>query len=115
MYWITRLNGIKDVLIIITIVSAVFSLFLFTGLIILMAEQYDKQLATCSRWLKKTSMALAIAVVSLVFIPNLKEMCAILVIPAIANNEKVQGLGEEFYYLAKEWMQELKPTKGTNQ
>jgi len=35
-------------------------------------------------------------------------------VPAIANNEKVQGLGEDLYDLAKEWMQELKPAKGAS-
>lgn len=114
MYLITRLDVIKDVLGFITFMTTVFFIMLLIVLFVATVEQYDRQAAFCARWLKKTSIALAIVCASLVFMPNLKEMCSILVVPAIANNERVQGLGEEFYDLAKEWMQELKPTKGTN-
>ena len=61
---------------------------------------------------KYAIVATVISVLGAILTPSTKEICATLLIPAIVNNEKVQGLGEEFYDLAKEWMQELKPTKG---
>lgn len=44
-----------------------------------------------------------------VFVPTTKEAVAILVIPKIANNEDVQGLGADTVALAREWLQELRP------
>ena len=44
-------------------------------------------------------------------IPSTKQMAAIIVVPRIANNEKVQAAGNKLYELAVEWMEELKPTK----
>lgn len=44
-----------------------------------------------------------------VFIPSTKEYCAIKVIPAIVNNEKIQDLGNEFYKLGLEWIKDLSP------
>lgn len=44
-------------------------------------------------------------------IPTTKEMAAIVVIPAVANSESVQGLGEGIVNLAKDWMKELSPSR----
>jgi hypothetical protein len=38
-------------------------------------------------------------------------MAAILIIPKIANSEKVEKIGNGLYDLAVEWMNELKPAK----
>lgn len=46
-----------------------------------------------------------------VITPTTKEMAAIIVIPAIANNQEVQDLGAEIPKLAREWLEELKPKK----
>ena len=43
------------------------------------------------------------------FIPTMKECCAIIVIPAICNNENVKNISQEFYEIALEWMKELHP------
>lgn len=62
-------------------------------------------------WIK-VSIAIAIThIICGVFIPSTKEMCAILIVPAIANNEKAQNLGNEIYDLAVEWLKEIKPGK----
>jgi hypothetical protein len=39
-------------------------------------------------------------------------MAAILIIPRVANSEKVQTVGNHLYDLACEWMEELRPAKG---
>ena len=44
-------------------------------------------------------------------IPTTKEMAAIVVIPAVANSESVQGFGEGIVNLAKDWMKELSPSR----
>lgn len=41
--------------------------------------------------------------------PTSQEAAAIKIIPRIANNEDVQGVGTELVTLAKDWLHELKP------
>ena len=43
--------------------------------------------------------------------PTTKQMAAVLVVPKIANSEKVQVAGNKLYDLAVEWMDELRPRK----
>lgn len=40
-----------------------------------------------------------------------KEAVAIVVVPCIANNQDVQGLGSDVVGLAREWLDELRPKK----
>lgn len=48
-----------------------------------------------------------------VFAPTTREMAAIKVIPLIANNQELQGLGTDIVDLAREWVKELKPKAKT--
>ena len=43
------------------------------------------------------------------FVPTTKEMCAIKLVPMIANDEQVQELPNKVVDLANEWLDELKP------
>ncbi len=45
------------------------------------------------------------------FVPSTKQMAAIIVVPKLANSEKVQTVGNRLYDLAVEWMDELRPAK----
>lgn len=50
-----------------------------------------------------------------IFLPSTKQMAAIMIVPKIANSEKVQTVGNKVYDLAVEWMEELKPNKKGNE
>ena len=50
-----------------------------------------------------------IGILGLLFIPSSKTAAAMYVIPAIANNEKIQDAGDRLYTLAVERMEELRP------
>ena len=58
-----------------------------------------------------SSIALLTTLVIGAFIPSTKQMAAILVVPKIANSEKVQTVGNRLYELAVEWMDELRPRR----
>ena len=45
-------------------------------------------------------------------IPTTREMAAIVIVPKIANSEKVQTAGNKLCDLALEWMEALRPQKG---
>ena len=59
-----------------------------------------------------TCLLLCISLI--VFVPTTKEMAAILIVPKIANSEKVQQAGNRLYELAVEWMGELRPQQNRN-
>lgn len=64
---------------------------------------------------KRTPSAIALAAVAFAlvaaFVPTTRQMAAIVMVPKIANNEKVQADGNKLYDLAMEWMDELRPRK----
>jgi hypothetical protein len=46
-----------------------------------------------------------------ILIPKTSEAAAMIVVPAIANNEDIHEIGESLVDLAKEWVIELSPSK----
>ena len=114
IYWITRLDEVKELFFEIGIVLTVFTVatLLVGGLIILDGT------TTEAKWGKKVLRKIPVIVLSalLFFIvsvltPTTKEMCAIKIVPLIANDEQVQELPSKFVDLANEWFEELKPNK----
>lgn len=81
------------------------------------AYDYDsgaKLMPASKRGVRVSSFVLILSVPILLaacLTPSTKEMCAIKVIPVIANNEGVQELPNKVVELANEWMEELKPKK----
>lgn len=73
--------------------------------------------AGVSKWFLK-HIAIPLSVVSalfLIFVPNSKTLGAMYVIPAVANNEKIQNIGknglESLELLTKQWVDELREEK----
>ena len=108
LYWLTRLDHIKG------------EVFLFVGVLTLVAAviallAYDDTKAIIFKRVRNIAfaigcVALPIGIATKIFLPTTQEMAAILVIPQIANSEKVQEVGGKIYDLAVEWMDALKPT-----
>ena len=124
MYWLTRLDGIHDFSILLTIILLLGTAICFPLGNILAGAKKDyftteeeaaryrkigKRLLSCAKW---CVAAWIVSVSALLFLPTTKEMAAILVVPKVANSEKVQEIGGRLYDLAVEWMEELRPTKG---
>lgn len=113
LYWLTRLDNINHILIALLIMSIVATIASATAICTSDKDENAREVARmfnpmfASMWL----FALAVA-----FTPTTKEMAAILVIPQIANNEKIQEDEHgKLYDLAVEWMNELKPKHEANQ
>ena len=110
MYWITRLDPITTLLAGISFITAVVG---STATVVGAAMRFgslDSDCKNIGRSMAKCGLcALALTVVSVigkVFVPTTKEMAAILVVPKIVNNEKLQDAGSKLYDLAVEWMEE---------
>lgn len=128
MYWITRLDGIVTLL-------ALLASFLCVLSAIMLAYGRNEYFAV-KEWSWDTDESIAVRhelgrklckasfvtfpagvllYIILVMIPTTKDMAAILIIPRIANSEKVQQAGNKLYDLAVEWMAELKPNKNNKE
>ena len=111
MYWLTRLDYICLIVRIIAILGGgIMLVFTIIGGICLSEEDISKK--TYTRLLFLWIIALA-GIVGTILTPTTKEMCAIKLVPIIANNEQVQELPNKVVDLANEWLDELKP-KSTN-
>ncbi len=121
MYWLTKLDDIRHVLgsIIwvpiawITIVAVIsFCAFLacadMDSVRTVVSGKIKKAAWTCVPmvfWIVATQIAVAL-------VPSTNQMAAIVIVPKIANSEKVQTVGNTIYDLALEWMEAMRPKKG---
>lgn len=111
LYWITRLNPINDFAGVSLTLSIIVGLVSLIVLGVNYSEEDEELRDSAKRWSGWSFLTAIFMSVILMFTPTMKEMCAIKIIPAIVNNERVQTVGNEFYSLAVEWMRELHPSK----
>lgn len=110
MYWLTRLDSLCKTHVALLVVCIVAAVVLY----IIGAAILDYDDGYSVKHLRAATMLVCSAVVLLIvgtFIPTSREMAAIIVIPKIVNNEKVQEAGNKLYDLAVEWLDALKPAK----
>lgn len=115
MGWIIYLISICDDVNVVAGTLMVLSLVTFIGCSLIWIRAVDDFSEDQKKFLKKihflAARALAISVIIGVFIPDTKQMAAIYVIPKVAENEKVQEIGDGLMGLADEWIKELSPKK----
>lgn len=102
MYWLVILDNIALVSAVLAVVGGVSFLFTAVGAAVDELPRWTTILSACVS---------LVALTSLVFVPSTKQMAAIIVVPKLANSEKVQTVGNQLYDLAVEWMEELRPKK----
>lgn len=119
MYWITRLDSIGFTLFVLSLLLGLTMLgLLIVGCVL--RSDYSTTEHGYSTGVRLHIATLLLVppflclVFALAFTPSTKQMAAILVVPRIANSEKVQQAGNKLYDLAVEWMDELKPNKNNN-
>ena len=122
MYWLVKLDDMRHVLscvmwlpIVLAVVIGVMAFATFMMTIDGDRETRKEAVSDIARLaILCVSMLLIVVAlqVAVAFVPSTKQMAAIIVVPKIANSEKVQTVGNQLYDLAVEWMNELKPKKG---
>lgn len=115
MYWLTRLDHVHTVLEVMCVLLALSTIgILIAGGVMQDCSFTEETNKRGRKFVGRTPFMAAAFVVTLLvnaLAPTTKEMAAILVVPRIANSEKVQMAGNKLYDLAAEWMEELRPTK----
>ena len=131
MYWITRLDGIRDLLQGLDMFTTV---LVISGLVVscvtaiicmaMCGESYSiseivedsdyKFVRNIRNYTAKVTFCVFVPInilfsTAYVLTPSMKEYCAIKVVPAIVNNEKIQEFGDELYKLGVDWLKELRP------
>lgn len=102
MYWIVTLNSIVTMSVICFVIGLIASIAAI-GVALDTGDHW---------WLPKCTIALTIlSFLAATFIPSTKQMAAIIIVPAIVNNEKVQTVGNKVYDLAVEWLDDWMPKK----
>lgn len=105
IYWIARLDGLREAMCVITALWVIGSIICFIAAI----DEKLNKLFKPSIW--SVIFAVICLVGSVVFIPTSKEVAAMIVIPKIANNENVQKIGSELYDVAQNWLKGLTKDK----
>ena len=115
VYWISILDKLTVVLHLSTFIFLILS---GISIVFLLNEGaiWDDDMKRCSSRIPMCVklipiIFLPILVTLLVLVPDTKQMCAVIIIPKIVNNEKLQDVGDKFYNLAMDWMEELSPAK----
>jgi hypothetical protein len=116
IYWITRLDSIKIFFSMLCVVSSFIIGIAVISYIGIKVDGYNRQINNLTELnLAKKFMyfwiGIVISALVLTFLPTTKEMCAIKVIPLIADNEDIQAVSKEIPKLAHAWLEELKPIK----
>ena len=115
IYWLTRLDTVNTLGIILTVFGGTFSIAAWIAISILALGYQEDMKKEKAFMLKAARCITAIATIGIFiacFIPTTKEAAAIIVVPRIANSESVQQLGEGIVTLAQDWLKERSPKKG---
>lgn len=112
IYWITRLDVVGEVLQMCMTMSVLVAITT-TGLWILnnCTNHFDSgNPEVGKRWRRGSLASIAASVLFIaatIALPTTKQMAAIYIIPAIANNEQIQAEASELYDLAKDYLKSL--------
>jgi hypothetical protein len=110
MYWITRLNDAREVLGILVFLFGLASFFTLVEA----AGFPNEDIGWYPEKAKYFFIAFSVFMLSLIInclLPSTQDMAAILVVPKIVNNQKVQEIPSKLLDLASDWMDALKPKK----
>lgn len=91
MYWLLKLDDICGFSIVVVSVASLVFLFCTIGKLSLYGETCDTKSITKTRNIS-LCVALFFGAIAML-LPTTKQMAAIYVVPAIANNEKIQQIG----------------------
>lgn len=115
MYWLTRLDALNNLFYFMLASPILLAIVCFVCLPVLLEFDKDNPFNVFVRKALKIVIFISfIGSLCLSFVPTTRDMAAIIIVPKIANSEKVQQAGNKLYDLVVEWMDELKPNKNNN-
>lgn len=104
MYLLTTLDGICNFLVLFLGAGVVSSVVVGIILFVRWVDGDDVNF----KWMIVPACVLAFGSIS-ILVPSSRQMAAILIVPKIVNNEKLQQVPDKVTSLALEWLEELRP------
>lgn len=119
IYVISTIDELKDFLGMISVFGTIFALVILILRGIMSCDEYfDKQADAFVRWYKsvfpKTVSVVLCAFLLNTFLPNQKTIAAMIVVPAIVNNENIQNISKNTLQWAEEYIKDQLQTKKKN-
>lgn len=111
MYWLTRLDTLEAVGILLSVLGSLAALPLIIIYDVCFEELTEYARRTIRTILRVVVPAVLLGFAITIFVPNTKEMAAIWVVPKLANSESVSEIADGIKTLAVEWLEELRPGK----
>lgn len=115
IYWITRFDDIRTGLVVAAFAAIVLAAL---ALVMFLATVENVHRDNEVKYMKLAFCFAAVFVLlagviggARAFVPTTRDAAAMAVIPALANSERVQTVGNAVYDLAVEWLEELRPAK----
>lgn len=115
LYWLTRLDGLKNITVVLAVICAASVFIGFVAMFIGAADQ-DAEPISFGRRMRNMFWIPALALTILwVLIPSTKAAAFIVVAPklysAVSQNKEIRELPTKVVELANAWIEELKPEK----
>lgn len=107
MYWLVKLDCIIGLFVFVGACMAV----ALIPICIYTSELPSSEQSVYYGLVRKIIFAILVCASVAALLPTTRQMAAIIVVPKIVNNEKVQTIGNRVYDLAVGWMDELAPKK----
>ncbi|HRO60529.1 MAG TPA: hypothetical protein PKZ27_03055 [Rhodocyclaceae bacterium] len=114
VYLIFQLDAIRDTALTVTVIAGLAGAG-FASVGSMCASAGEITWRTYKRCMTGVSIIFAGALLTSTVLPSSRSAAAIILIPAIANNEAIQTEANEMYTLAKEGLRSLVDTKGKQQ
>lgn len=108
IYWITRLDSIKEFMRAAGLIIGVFLPVVTAGLTAMFYEKV-KPVIRSLKFTPPVGCVFLLIGVGSIFVPTTKEMCAIKAIPMVINNENIKDIPTNIAELANDWIKELSP------
>ena len=111
MYWLTRLDYICNFFNTIAVLGIGGTIIGVFGMVIFSSRYEENEYRDFKKVFQWSILPAILAGLFCVAIPTTKEMAAILVVPKIVNNQKVQAMPDKVLDLANAWLEKLKPAE----
>ena len=116
IYWISAFDNMREVAVPISVIGMIAGVIATIMYGVTKALEDEDDCAKAAAGVQDPVLkrfvgpAVAVSLAILAFAPSSKTLAAMYIVPAIANNEKVQDVGNKLYELSVEWLEELKPS-----
>ena len=108
MYWLVSLDNICGGAVAFAVLCGIASMISFFVLIAARTGDADEDMCESAfKWMIRCLIGCCFFITTTIFTPDTKQMAAIIVVPKIVNNQKMQELPDKLLGLGEKWLDQL--------